>query len=147
AMKFTFALDAGRVTDEQILGAIKKLGAKLGRPVRTADWNAWEERPCSMPIVQGRFGSWVDALRRAGLPAKGRWHLESRVLMRALEKAWRKLGRPPGTVLLHRLTGFSGGPYVARWGSIRRACEMLAAHKRGEITREALLNPIPPPCA
>jgi HNH endonuclease/Homing endonuclease associated repeat len=141
--KFEFEVNAPAVTRERVAGDIRRLGAKLKRPVRTVDWIAWAHRPCSVPFVIALFGSWGGALRAAGLDRSAGYGAEH--LMKKLEAAWRELGRPPGGHALRRIAKISNMPYVKRWGTLRGACERLAAYKRGEITRARLLEPVAHP--
>jgi hypothetical protein len=143
--KVRFHVDPSPLTDRRLLRALKHLARRLKRPLRTSDWDAWTRKPCSSNLVATRFGSWRAALRKAGLPPALRYRYDAPFLINRLESTWRKLGRRPGAHSLQRITGFSNSPYVLRWGSLRRTCELLAAYKRGEITRKQLLKPVPLP--
>src|SRR5207237_3623788 len=58
---------------------------------------------------------------------------------------WRELGRPPGGPMLKRLGRFVSAPYARHWGSVWRACQVLAAFHAGRLTRGELLRPQPHP--
>jgi 5-methylcytosine-specific restriction endonuclease McrA len=55
------------------------------------------------------------------------------------------MGRRPGVQQLSRRGRCGPEPYRRFWGSLRRACELLAAHHRGEMSREELLRAGPGP--
>jgi hypothetical protein len=60
-------------------------------------------------------------------------------LIANLEEVWKQLGFPPGK---RQIAAFgekiSESPYKRRWGSVRAACEALAAFHDGKISRERL---------
>jgi hypothetical protein len=56
-----------------------------------------------------------------------------------LEKAWKKLGFPSGKRQIKGLADrISEEPYKRHWGSVRHACERLAAFHDGQISRDTL---------
>jgi hypothetical protein len=141
--EFVFDVDAPihRVSNEEILDGLRRVWADVGeRRFTGREYQAFAGKPCSLCLVHKRFGSWGLALRAAGLDVPVRGLLSAEELMTRLEDAWRKLKRRPGGATLKQLTGVTVTPYRLRWGSLRRACERLAAHKRGEISREEMLK-------
>jgi 5-methylcytosine-specific restriction endonuclease McrA len=60
-----------------------------------------------------------------------------------LELVWRELGRPPGQPAMAR-RGFriSAVPYRRQWGSLRKACVLLARFKKGGISERQLLSSV-----
>lgn len=139
-----FAFDLGRerlrFTDEQLLKGLRAFGATVGgKPFRRVDFAAWARKPFCPQTVLDRFGSWNAALAKIGLDQAPTVRIGTDVLVEALERVWRKLGRAPGVMRMKQYSGISPGPYMRVWGSLRRACEALARHHRGEITRGELL--------
>src|ERR1043165_2355033 len=145
--EFTFDLNATRVrvSSNDIIDAMKRLAARRGgRAFGLKHWDAWKDAPCCSRTVIVRFGSWRTALQRAGIQGGRSSPCDIGELMDNLERVWRHLGRPPGNNLIRR-GEFSASTYRRYWGSVRRACERLAAFHKGQITREQLLE-VRPPC-
>lgn len=140
---FVFDLKAPRIriTDEELLEGLRGYVAVHGkRPFRVRDFRAWAGRPFEPNTVRRRFGSWRKALALVGVEYARAGKYDAEELMANLERVWKKLGRPPGVTLLGRHGRCGKQAYMRRWGSLRRACELLAAHHRGEMTREELLR-------
>lgn len=142
---FEFRLDAKvtRVTERQMLDSLRSFAKQCnGRPFTTREYDRWKDKVCHSWTISERLGSWRRALARVGIEAGIRARRYSpRELMDNLERVWRELGRPPGQPSMTRHgSGISSGPYRARWGSLRKACEALARFKRGEITEQQLLG-------
>jgi 5-methylcytosine-specific restriction endonuclease McrA len=140
---FEFDINARRVqiTDGELLDGLRRYAAAHGPgPFRCRDFRGWRERPFEPATAIHRFGSWRRALELIGIEGgRPRMH-EPEELMANLEDVWRRMGRPPGVRQLRRRGKYCSQPYCRCWGSLRRACELLAAHKRGEMTREELLR-------
>jgi 5-methylcytosine-specific restriction endonuclease McrA len=101
-----------------------------------------ESRPHSSTIIE-RFGSWKKALQLIGIEGgRQRRHAPSD-LIENLEQIWKEIGYPPGKRQIKNLgMGISETPYKRYWGSVRGACEALAAYHSGSISREKLLSGI-----
>ena len=100
-----------------------------------------------------RFGSWVNALEKAGLekanPHNYRRKFTDEDLFKNLEEIWRKLGRQPRIQEIQKpLSQYSDGIYVSRFGSWRKALEKFVAYINNEeiaLSKEAIKNlEIPP---
>src|ERR1043165_27938 len=140
---FEFRMDDKRTqhTDGDLVGALRRFGEEVGgRAFLIREFEAWKERPCSTGTVIARFGSWRTALEKAGWRGGRAKHYSPEELIENLERVWKAMGRRPGSVQLAKRGEFSAGPYVHRWGTVRRACEMVVKFHRGEITREQLLK-------
>jgi 5-methylcytosine-specific restriction endonuclease McrA len=146
---FQFDLSVGRIqlTDEQLLEGLRRFAAQTKRRrIRVKDFDAWRGRPfCAATLVK-RFGSWEDALGQLGLRASRMKQCRPEELIATLERVWKELGRPPGnSSFLSRSDGLSLYWYQRHWGTLRRACERLAAYHSGRITREQLMKGCPAP--
>jgi len=53
-------------SDEQMLGKLQVFALRLGRPPLSTEWRAARQQPHDSYYCE-RFGSWADALRKAGL--------------------------------------------------------------------------------
>ena len=131
-----------RLTDEQLLDGLRRFAAvwRKGRPFRRRDFENWKDRPFSAACVGQRFGSWGKALAKIGVRAAAAYTSDPGELVENLESVWRELRRPPGAFQLRRRGLYGAQAYIRRWGSVRRACELVAAHHRGEVAREELLR-------
>jgi hypothetical protein len=141
--EFTFVVSGVRNgwTRDEVVEVLKRfIASHPGRRLSSTVFNAWAERPCAWQTAVKPFGSWREALRAAGC-GDGRVRKYSAAeLIDELERVWRKLGRNPQIKEFERHSGISAQTFGNRWGSLRAACEAFAKHKRGELTREELLN-------
>jgi 5-methylcytosine-specific restriction endonuclease McrA len=111
-----------------------------GRAFEMWEFNRWPRRRCRAQTIARRFGTWRRALLLVGVEGVKCNLYEAEELMENLERVWRRLGRAPGVRSLRETGAMTHGAYRRRWGSLRRACELLARHKRGEISRADLLK-------
>jgi hypothetical protein len=145
---FVFDLHAPRrrLSHARVLQALRQFASdSRGRNLTTARFDRWRARPCSADTIRRHFGSWRDALSAAGLEAGRPWRYRPHELIDRLEKAWIADGFRPREADLFRRHRISEAPYRRLWGSLYRACELLADYHAGKITRQALLRPSPPP--
>jgi hypothetical protein len=145
---FNFRLDAKmtRITEREMLDSLRAFADTCnGRPFTTREYNQWRDKVCHSWTISDRLGSWRGALARVGIETgvKSRRY-SSQELMDNLELVWRELGRPPGASMIAR-RGFriTEPTYRRRWGSLRKACLLLARFKKGEITEQQLLGNAP----
>jgi hypothetical protein len=145
---FEFRFDAKmtRVTERQMIDSLRAFARRRDdRPFTTREYDRWKDKVCSSWTISDRLGSWRRALALVGIETgvKSRRH-SPRELMDNLELVWRELGRPPGARLIAR-HGFriSEPTYRRRWGSLRKACLLLARFKKDEITEQRLLGTAP----
>jgi hypothetical protein len=97
------------------------------------------KRPCADTITQ-RFGSWKKALKLIGISGGREKHYSAEQLIQNLEAIWKELGFPPGSKTIATFgEKISQKPYRNHWGSVRSACEALAAFHNGSISQEKLL--------
>jgi len=141
---FRFELNAKRtrLSDSALMTALQSAAERLdGGYFTSPQYDALPgKRPHSATFIS-RFGSWKKALALIGI-AGGRERQHSpEQLVANLEKVWKSLGYPPGKRRIATLGDrISESPYKRRWGSVRSACEALAAFHEGKITRDQLLT-------
>jgi len=145
--EFEFRLDAKitHITDKKILDSLRDFAQRCNfRPFTTREYDRWKDKVCHSWTVSNRFGSWRRALALIGIETgvKSR-RFSSQELIDNLELVWRELGRPPGQPSIAKY-GFriSTGPYQRQWGSLHKACVLLARFKRGEISEQQLLGSV-----
>ena len=141
---FSFDLNAKvtRQSDHDLLTAAEEYAKRVGfRYFTRLEFDKWAGRRCQSRTISARFGSWKQALAIIGIEGGRKYEYTPEELIENLEAIWKKVGRPPG----HRQVGQMGAkishtPYRRRWGSVRKACQLIARFHRGVITREQLLG-------
>lgn len=127
---FKFDLNAKRIriTDDQILSSVKEYAKSVNfRYFSTIEYNKWKGRTARSDTIIERFGSWEKVLLLLGIEG-GREHYTPEQLIENLESVWRKLGFPPSKRQIGKYgQKISESPYKQIWGSVRKACECLAA--------------------
>jgi hypothetical protein len=130
-----------RISDADLMRALQDATETFrGRYFTTVEYdNLPGKRPHSATIIE-RFGSWKKAIALIGIEGGRDRQYSPEDLVNNLEAAWKQLGHPPGKRSLASLCDrISESPYRRHWGSLRAACEALAAFHNGHISREVLL--------
>lgn len=127
-----------RYSEEDLISAIRKKAGELGRPPMEKEWDL--SAPSFRTLVR-RFGSWREALRRAGFEG-GRSPCSDEELVSTL-KAWAKeFGRAPAML---EVRGRRPAPetIARRFGSWKKALELAGlAWKEARGTPEGQ-SPLP----
>jgi hypothetical protein len=140
---FDFHARRPRISTQEMLDSLQAFAPRFrGRPFTMKQFDDWRDRAASAQAIATRFGRWRKALEAAGVKGARNGEWDAQDLMNTLEDAWRRLGHRPGASNLKRLAGVSHAPFASRWGSLPRACELLARFHAGEISRAQLLAPI-----
>lgn len=142
--EFHFDLKAKRtrLSDGNLIAALQSVAESFGEGYfPSTQYDALPgKRPNSATIID-RFGSWKKALALIGITGGRERRYPPEQLIANLEMAWKSLGYPPGRRQIATLgEKISESPYKHHWGSIRAACEALAAFHEGKISREQLLT-------
>lgn len=147
---FNFDLKAKRIrlSDGDLIVALQAAAEALGEGYFTSPQydGLAGKRPHSATIID-RFGSWKKALALIGITGGRERRHSPEQLIANLEAAWKQLGYPPGKRQIATMgEKISESPYKRHWGSVRSACEALAAFHEGKMSREQLLagNPDEP---
>lgn len=139
--KFDLAAKRTRLSDEELILALQAAAESFGAHYFSSTQydSLAGKRPHSATVID-RFGSWKKALELIGISGgRERRHSADQLILN-LEAVWKELGFPPGKRQIATLGAkISESPYKRYWGSVRSACEALAAFHNGSISREQLL--------
>lgn len=115
------------LSDGALLAEMRRLAKEIGRPgLRVSDLA--KSPVLTYSILKARFGSWDEAVRRAGLTraVMGRRYSGTQVYENLLA-VWRHLERPPTKGDMHRHPSCIGAmPYLLRFGTWAEALEAFA---------------------
>jgi len=140
--KFDLTAKRTRLSDAELVNALQAAAEAFGASYFTSPQydGLPGKRPHSATIID-RFGSWKKALLLIGISGGRKRRHSAEELVQNLEVIWKELGFPPGK---RQIANFgekiSESPYKQHWGSVRSACEALAAFHNGSISREVLLT-------
>jgi hypothetical protein len=141
--EFNFDLKAKRtrLSDGEIMAALQAADQTQGEGYFSS--TQYDGLPGNRPYsdtVINRFGSWKKALALIGVTGARERQYSPDQLIANLETAWKTLGYPPGKRRIATLgERISESPYKRHWGSLRTACDAIAAYHDGKISREQLL--------
>ena len=141
AFHFDLQAKRTRLSDGDLITALQKGAETLGESYfPSTQYDALPgKHPCSETIID-RFGSWKKALALIGISGGRERRHSPDQLIDNLERVWKELGYPPGKRQIATLGDrISESPYKRQWGSVRAACEALAAFHNGKMKREELL--------
>jgi hypothetical protein len=134
-------LERSRYSDRELLAALREYARLVGwRRFTAREFNAWRGPRPGVITVLKRFGSWRGALMKIGIRGVRAREYSAAELVERLETVWRKMGRAPGAAALVERGGVSINAYKRRWGSVRRACALVAGYHAGRVTRGELLK-------
>jgi HNH endonuclease/Homing endonuclease associated repeat len=139
---FHFDLNAKRkrLSDAKLITALQSAAEVLGEGYFSSpEYDGLSgKHPHSSTIID-RFGSWKRALALIGIAGGRKRKHSPEELISNLEIAWKHLGYPPGKRQIATLAErISESPYKRHWGSVRAACEALAAFHDKKMSREQL---------
>ena len=111
------------LTDDELLGELRRVAADLGTTTLTREQFRGKSGGVSDAGVTRRFGSWSEAIRRAGLevtPLGRRWTDDD--YFENLLAVWTHHGRAPTYAEMnHPPSRITNGAYAKRWGTWTRA--------------------------
>jgi hypothetical protein len=105
------------VSDEDLLSDLRRVAQSLG--IRTVANKKYSSiGTYSAATIAFRFGSWNNALIAAGLEISNEFQISDERLLENLLVLWQHLGRQPRRRdLANKISIFSEGPYIRRFGS------------------------------
>jgi hypothetical protein len=140
---FKFDLNAKKVrfTNRELLSSLEKYAEKVNfRYFPTTEYNKWNKKIVRAGTIGDRFGSWKKALKIIGIEGGRERKYSPDDLIQNLENIWKEIGYPPGKRQLAKYgQKISEQPYNRIWGSVSIACQLIAKHHEGKITRQELL--------
>jgi len=139
-MKFELEEYHRGITDEELIADLKRVANELNKksvPIasRNPSFQRYNERgKYDSSTLARRFGSWSEALKRAGLQMNRQpLRISEEELFKNIEEIWVKLGRQPrNTEIQKPLSKYSGGAYEKRFGTWRKALEKFVAYINNE---------------
>lgn len=122
-MKFELKFRNNTGSDEEFLDDLIIAARKLGTEyLGMRDYD--EVGKFSSATIGKRFGSWNEALEKAGLGINNYRNVTNEEMFKNIEEVWIKLGRQPLYKDLNQnISKYSMSAYVRRFGSLRKALE------------------------
>ncbi len=124
------------ISDEKLLEDLKKVSKTLEKDsVTIAEYEQYGKY--NHHTLQNRFGSWTDALEKAGLRINRKVNITEKELFKNIENVWIKLGRQPRYSEIKKpLSAFSTKPYESRFGSWMKALEQFVVFINADDSEE-----------
>jgi hypothetical protein len=144
-MKFELEEFHRNITDENLLADMRRVATELNTDSLTTRQQN-EHGKFRMQTIIIRFGSWVNALRKAGLKVSKRQNkqIPDEELFKNLEEIWIKLGRQPKyRDMQERVSNYGPTRYTRVFGSWRKALEKFIEYINKEeniSSEEAIKN-------
>lgn len=121
------------VTDEELITDLKRVANELNK--KFVSFQRYNERgKYASTTLSRRFGSWSEALKKAGLQVNRHPpRISEEELFQNIEEMWVKLGRQPRVTEIQRpLSKYSPGVYENRFGTWRKALSKFVAYINNE---------------
>ena len=115
-------------SDESLLNELRRVAKKLGKDTLAMREYKQHARTGTNVIIK-RFGSWNNALQKAGLSVNIQRKISEEELFVEIEMVWNRLGRQPHYDEMGRLGKFSTKPYERRFGTWIKALGEFAKWK------------------
>jgi len=143
-MKFELEEYHRGITDEELLTELKRVASELNKTAVSREENDERGKYGTTTYIR-RFGSWFNALEKAGLEkTRTPMNLPEEDLFQNLEEIWIKLGRQPRYAEVQKpLSKYHVGTYENRFGTWRKALEKFVAYINNEertSSEEAIRN-------
>ena len=132
-MKFELEEYHRGITNEELIAELKRIAIKLKKVALNRTDNDEHGKYGTTTYIR-RFGSWFNALEKAGLEkTRTPMNLPEEELFRNLEEIWTKLGRQPRYAEVQKpLSKYHVGTYENRFGTWRKALEKFVAYVNNE---------------
>lgn len=121
---------------DECIADLKRVAQELGKNSITTDEYKDHGRYSPAPFVR-HFGSWLKALRKAGLKETRTLHVTNEDYFHNLEKIWVTIGRQPYYREIQKpFSRYCAGAYERRFGSWRKALEAFVAFVNQEYSEQ-----------
>ena len=134
-MKFELDQYHRDITDTELLADLQRVASELNKTAITRADNDECGKYGTTTYIR-RFGSWFNALEKAGLEkTRTPMNLPEEELFQNLEEIWIKQGRQPRYAEVQKpLSKYHAGTYENRFGTWRKALETFVAYINNEET-------------
>lgn len=131
-MGFKLRTNAKYFSDDDILADLRKV-AKILDKKTVGQREYLEKGQFSCKPFINRFGSWNNAINKAGLNEIRKTKVSDESLFENLEKIWVDLGRQPFYSEIRKpLSKYSIDTYTRRFGGWMKACEAFVKYKKND---------------
>jgi Homing endonuclease associated repeat/HNH endonuclease len=118
---FKVQLHKRNITDDELIDDIRSVASKLGKSTLTENEYTQDGR-FSVKPYRNRFGTWLNALEKAGLTKSANRKISDDDFFENLAKVWSDSGRQPAYNTLTRTSSkYSAKAYSNRFGSWNNA--------------------------
>lgn len=146
-MKFELEQYHRGVTDEELLTELQRVASERKKTAISRADNDEHGKYGTTTYIR-RFGSWFNALEKAGLEkTRTPMNLPEEELFQNLEEIWIKLGRQPRYAEVQKpISKYHVGTYENRFGTWRKALEAFVAYINDEenVASEAIIKSLEP---
>lgn len=140
-MDYKLRMTAKLFSDEEILCDLRESAQKIGKPtMQQREYLKVGKFSCK-PFIN-RFGSWNNAIRKAGLETTKDVSVSDKELFQNLENTWVSLNRQPFYSEMKRpLSRYGVKMYINRFGGWIEALKIFLQYKESDIEFIKLLKP------
>jgi 5-methylcytosine-specific restriction endonuclease McrA len=140
--KFEFKAYHRNITDSEMIADLRRVARQLGTKTLTKAAYRSQSKYGDHTVFT-RFGSWENALKKAGLTLSRQYNVPVVALFENMEFVWRSLGHQPTRGDMRRpLSKYSTNPYENRFGGFQNAAKAFIKWKAKNRNRK---SPAPPP--
>jgi hypothetical protein len=136
-MKYKLKEFNRNIPDSELLEDLKLIATKLGvNSLSSRDYND-NGGKYTAGTIGIRFGSWNNALTKAGLQLVNQREVSAKELFENLENVWISIGRQPVFRDMKNLTSkYSTHQYMTKFGSWRNALQAFVVYINSETAKE-----------
>jgi len=131
---------SNRIDTDELLIDLQRVGDTIEGTPKISDYR--KEGEYSPKTLRNRFGSWNDALKKAGYQPNVRWKVNKQDLLANLKEIAEELGKPPTTTEYNSRGNFNTQTFKNKFGSWNEALREAGydPNLRKDITRKELID-------
>lgn len=130
-MEFELRTKSKYLSDEELLNDLKNVSRILKKD-NISEKEYRENGRFTHKVFVKRFGSWNNAVKKAGLNIVVSKTISNEELFENLERIWARLGRQPAySEITKPSSKFAVDTYCRRFGSWHLACDAFIRYKKG----------------